>query len=93
MKELSEEELYDEKTALAGLSLRQRMPKMSPRERAPIDQYRYPSQECSIKRGNTLYTLDEKEFGDVVAVNQLARTIDVKKPCDLGVCICALPDC
>jgi uncharacterized protein len=39
MKDFSDEELLDEKTALAGLSLRQRMPKMSPRERAPIDQY------------------------------------------------------
>jgi predicted RecB family nuclease len=83
MKDLSEEDLYDEKTAVAGLSLRQRMPKMSPRERAPIDQYHYPSQECSIRRGDTLYTLDEQKFGDVVAADPTARTIDVKKPLKL----------
>jgi predicted RecB family nuclease len=79
MKDCSDEELLDEKTALAGLTLRQRMPKMSPRERAPIDQYHYPSQECSIRLGDKLFTLDENKFGDVVAVDPIARTIDVKK--------------
>jgi predicted RecB family nuclease len=83
MKDLSEEELYEEKTAVAGLSFRQRMPKMSPRERAPIDQYHYPSQECSIRKGDTLYTLDEQKFGDVVAADPTARTFDVKKPLKL----------
>jgi hypothetical protein len=80
MKDLSEEDLYDQKTAVAGLTLRQRMPKMSPKERAPIDQYHYPSQECAIRPGDTLYTLDEQKFGDVVAADPIARTIDVKKP-------------
>src|SRR5271165_4298426 len=83
MKDLSEEDLYDEKTAVAGLSLRQRMPKMSPKERAPIDQYHYPAQECSIKLRDTLYTLDEQKFGEVVAADPVARTIDVKKPIKL----------
>ena len=83
MKDLSEEDLYDEKTAVAGLTLRQRMPKMSPKERAPIDQYHYPSQECAIRAGDTLYTLDEQKFGDVVGADPVARTIDVKKPMKL----------
>jgi len=83
MKDLSEEDLYDEKSAVAGLSLRQRMPKMSPRERAPIDQYHYPSQECSIRKGDTLYTLDEEKFGEVVAADPIDRTFDVKKPLKL----------
>ena len=83
MKDLSEEDLYDEKTAVVGLSLRQRMPKMSPRERAPIDQYHYPAQECSIALRDTLYTLDEQKFGEVVAADPTARTIDVKKPMKL----------
>ncbi len=79
MKEFSDEELLDEKNALAGLSLRQRMLKMSPRERAPIDQYHYPPQECSIRPGDKLFTLDENKFGEVVAADPVARTIDVKK--------------
>jgi uncharacterized protein len=83
MKDLSEEDLYDEKTAVAGLSFRQRMPKMSPKERAPIDQYHYPSQECSIRPGDTVYTLDEQKFGEVVAADSVACTFDVKKPLKL----------
>ena len=83
MKDLSEEDLYDEKTAIAGLSLRQWMPKMSAKERAPVDQYHYPSQECSIKLRDTLYTLDGQKFGDIVAADLVARTIDVKKPIKL----------
>jgi uncharacterized protein len=83
MKDLPEEDLYDQRTAIAGLSFRQRMPKTSPRERKPIDQYHYPAQECSVKRRDTLYTLDEQEFGEVVASDPAARTIDVKKPVKL----------
>jgi uncharacterized protein len=79
MKEFSDEELLDEKTALTGLTFRQRMPKTSPRERAPIDQYAYPPQECSIRTGARVYTLDENRFGEVVAIDPVARTLDVKK--------------
>jgi uncharacterized protein len=79
MKDLSEEDLYDEKTAIAGLAHRQRMPKRSPKERAPIDQYHYPPQECSIALRDTLYTLDEQSFGELVAFDPVARTFDVKK--------------
>lgn len=79
MKDLSEADLYDHKSALAGLSLTKRMPKMSPKERAPIDQYQYPTQECSIKLRDKIYTLDEQKFGEVVGANPLARTIDIKK--------------
>src|ERR1035437_5150432 len=83
MKDLSEEELLDEKVAVAGLVFTQRMPKRSARERSPIDQYRYPSQECSIRTGDTLFTLDEQKFGEVVAADLSARALDVKKPIKL----------
>ena len=79
MKDLSDEDLYDERTAIVGLTLRHRMPIMSPRERTPTDQYGYPLQECSIKVGAKLFTLDEQRFGEVVAMDTTARTIDVKK--------------
>jgi len=59
MKEFSDEELLDEKTALTGRSVRQREPKMGTRERAPIDQYYDPPQECSVRLRDKLYTLDE----------------------------------
>jgi len=82
MKDLSEEELYDDKTALAGLVFRQRLPKRKPKERTPIDRYEYPAQECSVKVDDKLYTLDERGFGGVMATDPVARTVDVKKRMD-----------
>jgi uncharacterized protein len=83
LRELPQEELYDEKAAVVGLSHRQRMPKASSKERAPVDQYTYRPQECAIREGDTLYTQDGEKFGDVVATDTAARTIDVKKPIKL----------
>lgn len=80
LRDLPEEELYDAKAALAGLSYRQRMPKRTPRERSPIDQYEYPPQECSINVGDKLHVASEERFGEVVAIDRVRRTIDVKKP-------------
>ena len=79
MKDFAEEDLYEHKSALAGLSLTRRMPKMSPKERAPIDQYHYPPQECSIKLRDEIYTFDEQKFGKVVAVDPSSQTVDIKK--------------
>jgi uncharacterized protein len=79
MKDLSEEDLYDERAAVVGLTPRGRVPRTNPKEKAPIDKYEYPPQECSIKEGDRLYTLDERKFGNVVAIDPVARTIDVKK--------------
>ncbi|MBV9761892.1 MAG: TM0106 family RecB-like putative nuclease [Acidobacteriaceae bacterium] len=79
MKDCSDEDLLDEKTALSGLTLVQRMPKSSPRERAPIDRYTFPSQECSIRVRDKVYTLDENQFGNIVTIDPAARTIDIKK--------------
>ena len=79
MKDLSEEDLYDERTAIAGLEFRQRMPRASAREKAPTDRYSYPSQECSVRVRDELHTLDTKRFGEVVSMDPAARTMDVKK--------------
>ena len=79
MKDLAEPDLYDHKSVLAGLSFTRRMPKMSPKERAPIDQYEYPPQECSIKLRDDIYTFDEQKFGQVVAADPVSRTVDIKK--------------
>lgn len=83
MKDLSQEDLFHEKTAVAGLVFRRRLPSRSPREKTPIDQYHYPLQECSVKAGDDLHTLDEQRFGKVLAADPVARTLDVKKPLKL----------
>ncbi len=79
LKDLSDEEMHNDKAALAGLEWRQRLPRATPRERVPTDQYHYPSQECSIKVGDTLYLRDEQRFGEVIAIDPREGTIAVKK--------------
>lgn len=79
LKDLSDDEMHDDKSALAGLVWRERLPQPNPRIRRPTDRYRYPAQECSIKEGDDLYLRDEDKFGEVVSIDPIGRTIDVRK--------------
>jgi uncharacterized protein len=79
MKDLAEDDLYDHKEVLTELTLVARMPKMKPKERSPIDRYKYPAQESSIKVGSKIFTFDEQSFGEVVAADPAERTVDIKK--------------
>lgn len=74
---LSEEELLDERAAIAGLEHADRV---DPGKRgAPTDRYRFPVQETKVRKGDDLKLVDERAFGEVVAVDPAARTVDVKK--------------
>jgi uncharacterized protein len=78
LRELSDEALLDEKSAIAGL---QHAERLEPVKRSTVDRYRFPSQETSIRRGDKLrlpLPLD-CEFGDVVAIDLGNRTLDIKK--------------
>jgi predicted RecB family nuclease len=80
----NDEELIDEKDAVAGLIHEQRLETvLHSKTRKPtgsvIDRYLYPPQEMEIRRGNELKTRDGSKFGDVAAVDRDARTIDVRK--------------
>jgi len=44
-----------------------------------VDGYRYPAQEMEIRPGNKLKLLDGNSWGEVVAVDRGALTVDVKK--------------
>lgn len=79
LTELDEDDLYHERAALAGMSFQSRMPKNSPRERAPTDKYLFPPQECSICEGDKLYTQDGEDFGEVTAIDPLLGTVTIKK--------------
>jgi hypothetical protein len=78
LRELPDEELLEETAALAGLEFVERRPSMG---RTPVDRYRFPPQETSIREGDKLHMPlpDGREFGDVVSVDLFARTVDVKK--------------
>lgn len=71
--ELSEDDLLDEKAAIAGLRLAER-------RGGAVDRYAYPPQDVDVRKRDKLRLQDESSFGSVDAIDRAARTIDVKKP-------------
>ncbi len=78
LRELSDEELLDETAALSGLEFVERLPA---RGRAPVDRYRFPAQETAIRDESELELpgVEGGSFGEVVAIDLIARTVDVRK--------------
>jgi predicted RecB family nuclease len=83
LREQTDEEMFDDRSALVGLTWQERRPPESRRSKAPIDRYQYPSQECSMKKGDKLRLRElsrgQDVFGEVLAIDPIARTIDIKK--------------
>jgi uncharacterized protein len=82
--ELAEEDLHDEREAVAGLELVERLgPVISAKTgratRSVRDRYRYPPQEMEIDPGDEVRLQDQRRFGRVVAVDRANLTIDVEK--------------
>ena len=78
LRELSDEDLLDEKAALSGLEYDGRAGFVKSKA---VDRYRFPTQETSIRHDDVLrlpLPLD-KEFGEVVAIDLGAHTLDVMK--------------
>jgi uncharacterized protein len=81
--DLLEEDLIDERAAVAGLEFVERVHVVTNKRTGKptgsvVDRYRYPEQEMEIERGD-VWLQDRKRFGKVVAVDRSARTIDVSK--------------
>ncbi len=76
--EPSDADLLEETAGLAGLEFVDRRPAQG---RTPVDRYRFPLQDTSVRRKSKLKLPlpADCEFGDVVAIDLAARTIDVKK--------------
>ena len=81
--EMPEEDLIDERAAVAGLEFVERVRRILSKKGRPtgsvVDRYRYPVQEVEIEAGDNVSLQDKKGFGKVVAVDRKARTIDVRK--------------
>ncbi len=82
--EMPEEDLIDERAAVAGLefigTVRRITNKKTGRPtKSVVDRYQYPPQEMEIEAGDTVCLQDKKPFGKVVDVDRKARTIDVRK--------------
>lgn len=82
--ELAEEDLHDERDAVAGLEFSERMgPALSKSTgratRSVVDRYRYPPQEMEIEAGDDVRLQDQKVFGRIADVDRVNGTIDVVK--------------
>jgi predicted RecB family nuclease len=82
LRDLPEEDLFDERKAVAGLEFKERVEIVVRKDNGKptgsvIDRYSYPPQDIEVK--GTLNLQTGKKFGDVVAHDREARTIDVKK--------------
>lgn len=85
--DLDEEELVDERGAVVGLELVERIERvLNKRTKRPtgsvVDRYRYPPQEMEIDTGDNVRVQDPSErgsFGVVMGVDRPARTIDMRK--------------
>ena len=75
MKDLTDEDLLDERSAIAGLTFVERV---SFARKIPTDRYSFEKQEMDVRAGDTVCKRGEK-IGEVVAIDAVARTVDIKK--------------
>jgi len=75
LADLDDEDLMEERAGLAGLRFVKRI---SAERGIPVDRYAFEKQETEVRTGKELYRENQK-FGEVVAVDLLARTLDIKK--------------
>lgn len=84
LRDLPEEDLFDEPQAIAGLVYVERIAvvpniKTGKPTGSVIDRYQYPIQEMEIRRKDELKLKDGKKLGEVVRVDRKTLTIDVRK--------------
>ncbi len=84
LRDLPDEDLFDEPQAIAGLGHVERVgfvphAKTGKPTTSVIDRYAYPVQEMELRRKDDLKLRDGKKLGQVVAVDRIGLTIDVKK--------------
>ncbi len=75
LRDLTDEDLLDERSALAGLHLVKRVGLDG---KLPVDRYAFEKQETDIRAGDTVCERGDK-VGDVVEIDLADRTIDIKK--------------
>ena len=82
LRDLPEEDLFDERKAVAGLRFVERVEVVRNRKTgrstgSVIDRYAYPPQDIELKGKLNLQT--GESFGEIVAHDRQARTLDIKK--------------
>ena len=75
LKDLTDEDLFEERSALSGLSFLERV---GLERKIPTDRYSFPNQETDLRAEDTVCERGEK-IGEIVSIDIAARTIDIKK--------------
>ena len=78
LRDLPEEELYDEKAAIAGLVWREQLPRVG-KERTARYRYSHPEQIVEIREGAEVYDAEGDELGTVVGIDTTTMTVDIKQ--------------
>ncbi|HEX5080237.1 MAG TPA: TM0106 family RecB-like putative nuclease [Geminicoccaceae bacterium] len=73
---LGEEELLEERAALAGLEFADRV---ATPKKSVVDRYTFPPQECEIREGDGLRDRDGRRFAKVEAIDVATRWIEIRK--------------
>jgi uncharacterized protein len=76
LNDLPDEDLSDERNAIAGLTFTGR--ELEGRSRVPTDTYRFPEQECAIQEDDEVHHAGKK-IGTVRAIDQAGRVVAIKK--------------
>ncbi len=76
LRDLSDDELFDEKAAISDLHF---VARVGGTEKSPIDRYTHPLQDTDVRNGDSLHLPEGIAFGKVEAIDRVARTLDVKK--------------
>ncbi len=85
LRELSEDELHDDRAGLAGLEFLETVPAASTSKgTVPVHRYRFPAQDTDIRGGEEVHSpnrggVDGVKIGTIVDIDFNARTVDVKK--------------
>lgn len=75
LKDLSPEELMDERCGLSGLVFEQEIEA----GKTPVHRYRFPPQETELREGDGLRAAGGPPFGSVRSISAAERWIDIKK--------------
>jgi hypothetical protein len=84
LRELSHEDLIDDREAVGGLEFVATLPKTSQKQKVPVHRYRFPTQETALNAGDEVRApteddADGRTLGKVVAIDLVAETIDIRK--------------
>jgi uncharacterized protein len=83
LRELPEDDLFDEPKALAGLEHVGEVGPFLSKKGTPtgstVHRYRYPPQEVELAEGDRLRRQNDEPFGEVLELDRVGRTITVKR--------------